>query len=301
MNRDKRRADRTAEGVAIWRAMGVHEPDSSVRNPDLMAAQFLGPISRAALSIAPLRSWLMSHFGRRFPGAYGCATARTLHLDALFVSALEEGVEQVVLLGAGYDSRAYRFRERLSKARVFEVDLPATQVKKQQRLQSLFGSLPDWVRYVPIDFDTQRLEDVLPAAGFERSARTFFLWEGVSMYLTQEGVDQTLGFVVRNTPPGSSIAFDYVAQGALRGDPRYPGTEQWIRSLAEMGHPMTFGIEEDATERFLRERGLEVVSRVGSAELERRYLVRSNGDLLCSASSFLCIAHARVQGPVSRP
>ncbi|MET0400913.1 MAG: SAM-dependent methyltransferase, partial [Cystobacter sp.] len=178
-----------------------------------------------------------------------------------------------------------------------EVDLQATQENKKKKLTALLGKLPEEVTYVPINFDTQQLAQVLPAAGFDRTLQTFFLWEGVSMYLTEEAIDQTLGFVARQTPPHSSIAFDYVALGALRGESRYPGTQQWIDALKELGHPMTFGIEEDATDVFLRKRGLEVVSQIGSAEMERKYLTKSNGELLCHTSSFLCIVHARVQAP----
>ena len=279
----------------MWRAIGAREQDSRVRNPDFMAAGFLNPMSRALLQVSPLRSWMTDYYSRKLPGAYGYATARTLHLDSIFARALSEGAEQVVFLGAGYDSRAYRFREQLSQVRVFELDLQATQERKKKRIKTLMGQLPEWVTYVPINFDAQKLEDVLPAAGFDRTKKTFFLWEGVSMYLTEEGIDQTLGFVARNAPPGSSIAFDYVALGALKGETRYPGTQQWINVLAEIGHPMTFGIDEDATDAFLRKRGLEVVSQIGSAEMERKYLTKSDGALLCNTSSFLCIVHARVQ------
>ncbi|AGC46254.1 hypothetical protein MYSTI_04966 [Myxococcus stipitatus DSM 14675] len=294
MNKDKREADRTALGVAMWRALGAREEDASVRNPDFMAEDFLDPVSRALLSVAPVRAWFKNHFGRKLPGAYGFATARTLHLDALFQQALDDGARQVVLLGAGYDSRAYRFRERLEGVRVFELDLPSTQRRKKERLDALLGAVPDWVNYVPINFDVHRLEDVLPAWGFDSSLRTFFLWEGVSMYLTEQSVSRTLGFVVRHTPRGSSIAFDYVALGALRGDVRYPDSRQWGRQLASMGHPMTFGIEEDDSDAYLRQQGLEVISRIGSADMEREYLTKSNGELLCHTSNILNIVHARV-------
>ncbi|QSQ14852.1 SAM-dependent methyltransferase [Myxococcus landrumensis] len=294
MNKDKRQADRTALGVAMWRALGAREEDSRVRNPDFMAEDFLDPVSRLLLSVAPVRAWFKSHFGRKLPGAYGFATARTLHLDSLFQTALDDGAQQVVLLGAGYDSRAYRFRERLEGVRVFEVDLPSTQRRKKERLSALLGAVPDWVTYVPSDFDAHRLEDVLPASGFDSRLRTFFLWEGVSMYLTEQGVRRTLGFVVRNTPRGSSIAFDYVALGALRGDVRYPNSRQWGSALAAMGHPMTFGIEEDDSAAYLREQGLELLSSIGSADMEREYLRKSNGELLCHTSNILHIVHARV-------
>lgn len=294
MSQDKRKADRTAMGVAMWRALGAREGDARVRNPDFMAAEFLDPVSRALLAVAPVRAWFKSHFGRKLPGAYGFATARTLHLDSLFLQALDEGARQVVLLGAGYDSRAYRFRERLAGARVFEVDLPSTQQRKKERLGALLSSMPDWVTYVPINFDKQRLEEVLPGAGFDSKLRTFFLWEGVCMYLSEEGVQQTLGFVVRNAPSGSSIAFDYVALGALRGDVRYPDSRQWGSELAAMGHPMTFGIDEDDSAAYLREQGLELVSSIGSADMEREYLTKSNGELLCHTSNILHIVHARV-------
>src|SRR5581483_10747158 len=112
-------------------------------------------------------------------GLYEHHHVRTRHFDAIVRDELAAGVEQVVVLGAGLDTRAYRFADALAGRPVFEVDLPATQAWKRARLEAALGRIPDGVRYVGVDFLRDRLDERLAAAGFDRARRALFTWEGV--------------------------------------------------------------------------------------------------------------------------
>ena len=104
---------------------------------------------------------------------------------------MREGLDQVVILGAGYDTRAYRI-EGIEKARVFEVDHPATQEAKLKRLKKIIDPMPDHVTFVPIDFNAQTLAERLPSSGYNEHGKTLFIWQGVTGYLTAEGLTARL-------------------------------------------------------------------------------------------------------------
>jgi methyltransferase (TIGR00027 family) len=97
----------------------------------------------------------------------------------------------------------------MEKARVFEVDHPATQEFRLRRLKRVIDPLPDYVNFVAIDFDTQTLGERLPAGGYNGQGKTLFIWQGVTMYLTTEGVEGTLAFMANHSGPGSAVIFDY--------------------------------------------------------------------------------------------
>ena len=121
----------TAEGVAAWRAAGNREPDERIRNPDYMAVSFLGWKLRLIAGFKPLTALALRTFQKRVPGGYYFHIARTKHIDEMLERAIGGGIQQLVILGAGYDSRPYRFARQLEGVRVFEVDQPATQARKK--------------------------------------------------------------------------------------------------------------------------------------------------------------------------
>src|SRR5262245_7670099 len=143
--------------AAMARAFGAREPDSRVRNPDFLAERLLGPEERALLGNHPL----VEGMNRPYPEAsqnlevmMGARTLipRTRFIDARLEAAIREGTVQIVILGAGFDSRAYRLTQLLTGARVFEVDQPDTQVRKIQRVQEVLGNAPSNLQYVAVDF-----------------------------------------------------------------------------------------------------------------------------------------------------
>ena len=160
----------------------------------------------AALCRVPGVPDLVSRFiDRRWAGTRSSAVARTRVIDDAIRAAVDRGIEQLVILGAGFDSRAYRL-EVLKHTTIFEVDHPSTFAKKQTILQRALPNLPRNVRFVPTDFHEVELSLLMEAAGYSRVAPTFILWEGVTPYLTEAAVDATLRWSVWDQVCGSSLS-----------------------------------------------------------------------------------------------
>jgi methyltransferase (TIGR00027 family) len=208
---------------------------------------------------------------RRFPWAVREIVSRTRYIDEYLLRCTENGIQQLVILGAGYDSRAYRFAALREGVRVFEVDHPATQAVKRKKIRALFGSLPSHVAYVPVDFGREGLFESLRVSGFENTARTLFIWEGVTMYLTASAVDETLLFIARNSGEGSSVVFNYVDKSVADGTCRLEAAREWAMALAKLGEPIRFGIENGAVYEFLAKRGFETVENATDELLDRTY------------------------------
>ena len=150
----KKRGKSTAAGVAALRAAGAQERDSAVRNPDYLAVSLLSPLLRTVAKLRPLTWLVLRQYHRILPGGYYFHTARTKHIDAVLRQSAEQGMEQLVILGAGFDTRAHRFKDILTNTKTFEVDYPDTQVIKKKQVSKLKASSPENVIYVPIDFNT---------------------------------------------------------------------------------------------------------------------------------------------------
>ena len=117
-------------------------------------------------------------------------------------------------------------------------------------------------------------------AGYDEGKKTYFVWEGVTYFITEGGVDSTLKFIVQHSAPGSSVVFDYLHRSVIDGDfSKYPEAQGLIQIMAEQGEPCIFGIPEGEAEDFVNQRGLEVLSDLGTDELTKRYLVRSDGSV----------------------
>ena len=234
------------------------------------------------------------------PGIYEYVLARTKLLDKCFVRALEDGVSQIVLLGAGMDTRALRFAGRNRGAEVFELDLPATQGPKREILARKGVSVPEGLVFVSIDFNRENLSNVLPDAGFRADRTSLFLWEGVTMYLDQAAVDATLDFL-RNTAAGSRVVFDYVYGSVLRGERRYYGEAEIHRRVAKVGEGWTFGIDEGEIGRFLSARGFRLDEHYTPADLEREYLTVDDGRVVGRINGTHAIAVASVDRTTHAP
>lgn len=192
--------------MALFRAIETNRKDGLFTDP--LALGFLGPSLRFAgilTSVPGLRGATSWFIDRRWPGARPSGVARTRWIDDVLSESLRSGIEQLVILGAGYDSRPYRMAG-LDSTPVFEVDHPATSASKQKRLAGIVRS---HVTYVGIDFDKDVLGEALERAGFDLSRQTFFLWEGVTNYLAAEAVDATLRYI-SGAKPRSLLLFTYV-------------------------------------------------------------------------------------------
>ena len=266
------RASRTAEQNALFRALEASRPSRRRICDDPLARHFLTwPYTLVANGATlPLVATLVSSYiDRRWPGVRSSVVARTRLIDEVIAAALERDIEQMVILGAGFDSRAYRM-SRLRNVGVFEVDHPATQAAKQEVLMRLFSALPRHVRFVAVDFTRDDLATSMRAAGYRESARTFLLWEGVTNYLTDHAVDSTLRWCAR-AAAGSLLLFTYVHRDILTRPSAFVGTKSLFAALDKAGERFTFGLDPSDVPAYLAERGLVLEQDVGAAEYRDRY------------------------------
>ncbi len=267
----KNRSSLTATGIAIVRALESEKPVSERVCYDPYARRFI-----PAWLYRLLGFFIKTGYAEwRGPGVNGFLVTRDRYMDDVLQNALDEGLQQLVILGAGYDSRAYRFNLG-GQVKTFEVDHPATQADKLAKVQAIFGKTPGHVRYIPIDFNIQTLEERLLASDYDPALKTLFIWQGVSMYLTGQAVDATLAFVVHHSGPGSAIVFDYVYQAALDGVQKHGEIGNMRRYRALTGEGLTFGIAEGAAEEFLMKRGFHRVQDVNGDYLKATYFTGKN-------------------------
>jgi methyltransferase (TIGR00027 family) len=281
----KRQASITAQGIASIRAIESSKPEGERICYDPLARQLANPWFY----------WLSKLFAgyaeRKGPGVIGFLVARCRYIDDTLQTCLETGLDQLVILGAGLDSRAYRIEGLKGRVGVFEVDHPATQAVKRAKLARLFGQLPTHVTYVPIDFDQETLQK-LSNFGYSPEARTLFIWEGVVHYLTAEAVDQTLEFVQQHSGSGSAIIFDYVYSSALTTAQKRGEIVRMERTRRYTGEGLVFGIEEGQVGTFLQARGYTQIRNVTSKALKRMYFTGVNQSR--PVASIYAIAHATV-------
>ncbi len=283
---DPGQVSRTSIMVACHRAITARDPNPETRNPDYLAEKLLDTDLMALVpACADLKrpfAEVLAEYTQRRARSFFAVVARTKHIDQSLQASLADGVRQIVILGAGLDSRAYRMGPDHKVVRFFEVDSPATQEDKKQRVVRLLGSLPGNVVYVPVDFETQTLETRLSEAGFQAGEPAFFVWEGVTMYLNAEAVDATLDYIGHRTTPGSSIIFDYIPASVIDGTSTEPAAVRARRlaMLEKFGEPWLFGVPDGRIGDLVGRHGLELVSNLRIRELWDRYLRAGTADAI---------------------
>jgi methyltransferase (TIGR00027 family) len=217
-------------------------------------------------------------------------TALSRHLRAFLVArsrvaedalaeAVTRDVRQYVILGAGFDTFAYRNPYPATRLRVFEVDHPATQAWKRELITAAGIALPAALTFVPVDFERQSLPEALRAAGFQPGERTFFSWLGVTMYLTREVVLGTLRYVAHSLPYGSGVVFDYAAPPPRVSLTRRLLYRYLIRRVARAGEPFKSFFVPAALAQEMRTFGYSHLEDLGAADLNARYF-RNRADRL---------------------
>jgi methyltransferase (TIGR00027 family) len=258
------RASRTAQHNALFRALESARPDGQRVVDDEVARTLLSGGLALVPRIAAMPGMaepILRYVDRRWPGVRTAVVARTRLIDDL-LAELVPTVDQVVILGAGFDTRAHRLSALRGKD-VFEVDHPDTQAAKRRALRRL--DAPPGLRLVPCDFQAGRLEAALADAGFDPARRTLVLWEGTTNYLTEDAVDATLRWCAR-APEGSHLVMTYVDRAVIDHPERFSGTEQLFATLDDVGERFTFGLRPQETAAYLAERGLALRSDVAAPE-----------------------------------
>ncbi len=287
------KASRTAAYTCFSRACATREKEPRFRGPDYLAEVILPTPARLLLNIAPLRRTFMQ---KLFPlGIYEYVNARTKVMDYAFLNALKAGYPQIVLLGAGFDTRALRFAAQNRGTKIYELDVPTTQEPKIGIFRKRGLAIPPELVFAPINFDQEDVFTVLTAAGFQDGQQTLFLWEGVSMYLSAQAVNSTLEFIRAHSAPGSRVVFDYIYASVLRQENRLYGEQEIFKTVANAGEGWTFGLEDGEIDPFLSARGFEIIAHYTPTELERHYWTAENGILHGRVNGTHCIVVAEVK------
>ena len=196
--------------------------------------------------------------------------ARSRVAEDALGAAVSAGVRQYVVLGAGLDTFAYRNPYPADRLTVFEVDHPATQAFKRGQLERARIALPASLRFVPVDFESERLPERLASAGFRATEPAFFSWLGVSMYLTRAAIAATLGYVA-SLPQGSGIVFDYAVPPERLPLVRRLAIRALLRRVAAAGEPWKTFFEPRELAAELHDLGFRELADLGSEELNARF------------------------------
>lgn len=261
----------TAVGPMVIAAVEQHHPARRRLVQDEMAIEVLPAAVRFLAGLARwrvIRDLLVAASEKKAPGIWGGIACCKRYLDEMFAEDLREGVDAVVVLGAGLDTRAYRLAVPAG-IQVFEVDLPGNIEDKRNRIR-----VPDTVTLVPIDFENDDLETVLSGHGYRPDGVTVFVWEGVTQYLTEAGVRKTFD-VLAKSGSGSRLLFTFVRKDFLDGGAMY-GADALHRQFVEKDRIWRFGLNPDDVGGFLAEYGWCELEQMGSGELTARY-VRPSG------------------------
>ncbi len=282
----------TAMGTAFLRALAAYDPRKGIEGYDNLAEIFLDDRQKKPLKDMAARAWVMQN--KITPGIYEFLTARTAFFDQIVEHALMENIAQIVFLGAGYDSRPYRFEKFIRDTIIFELDTKPTQQRKRDCLLQAHISISKQIRFVPINFETDNLADKLIEAGFSRGKRTLFVWEGVTYYLNAEVVENMLTVVKENAPAGSSICFDYAAVSSEAANEHNAKEFRKHMKSQHADEPTKFGIRAGEIDTFLAKKDFEVTEHLTAEEMTKKYL-SSNGHLdIGKVPSLFCLVHAKV-------
>ena len=288
-----KRASKTAMFAAVHRYLSLFESNPDFSSQDSLSRLFIPGIGRFLLSFDWFRRYLNRKLHNKVPGTYPYVIARTKCFDERFLTALQQGIPQIVILGAGYDTRAIRYQSQNQDSKVFELDTPVLQEKKLAILKRDGIATPVRLKLCPITFGSDALADVLKQAGYDPVLKTLFMWEGVTYYLPESAVLETLSFIKDHSAPGSEVVFDYFYQDFVEGYHDYYGAKEIATSVKEVGEPFQFGIEPEKLESFLSSLGFKVLSRYNPEALEQRYL-SSRGESLGKVYGFAECVHARL-------
>lgn len=284
---------KTAETIAMVRVDESRKPEDERICYDPYAIRFISQevLDFAANNPEEFRAFVAQN-ERLVPGARNSIVARVRFFDDIVKSSISNGLEQLVILGAGYDTRAYRI-EGLNKTMVFEVDHPATQSIKIEKIMEIFSSFPDYVTYVPVNLELDKFGQRLLESRYDKSLKTLFIMEGLLMYLSPEIVDEILSFIVHNSGKGSAIIFDYIPLSVVDGTCELEAGKNWRKGVMDVGEPFLFGIEDGTIESFLVQREFSKIRNVTSEDYKKLYFHGKNESM--KVNSLLSFVYAVIK------
>lgn len=284
------KTSRTAEFNCMFRAASYYEKDARYKSDDYIAPKL---VPKFFIPIIKIRGF-KSLFNRFFPpGMYEYVIARTKFIDSIFKRAILNEFDQIVIFGAGFDSRGIRFADFNKKTEIFELDIPITQEAKIKQIKKRRVKLNPNIIFISIDFNKESIEDKLLESGFNKNKRSLFILEGLLYYLSSQTVDNTFNVINKLAGNESEVVFDYIYASVLREENLYYGESEVFKGVKKQNEPWRFGIEKGEIESFLENRNLKLIQNLNSDELENKFFKDAQGNIIANVNGVRCIAHAR--------
>lgn len=266
-------ASLTAQFNAMQRAAESMQPRERRMVDDPYAKHFVSHPALRAVLVHPLSAQLtLRALDRLYGGLHGHITLRARYAEDLRTAAAAQGIQQLVLLGAGFDSAGLHAERPLT---VYEVDAATTQNAKRNAIENLRGRRATQIIWTPCDFEHDAPRERLVEAGFDPGRRCLVVWLGVTFYLTRAAIERTLGDLAALCAAGSLLLLDYGEPGIVDGTSVWPGSRRGTRLVARFGEPYRSGFTPDQIETLLRTNGFAAHEHLRLSDLAARYAPRA--------------------------
>lgn len=291
--RGKDRPSRMAEGIALHRCAETLLPEDIRIFSDPYAVNFLDPTTLAWARDHPAEAKAFAdELERKTPGWANAIRGRIRFFDDIVQDAVAEEYSQLVFLGAGYDTRAYRIGTLKGHVRIFEIDRPETLERKVKILKKIFGWAPDHVTFIPLDMaDTDCWQDLI-RAGWSSEGKTLFLLEGLVMYLPHQAVEHLLAGIAGHAGAGSAVLFDFMPRSLADGTSDDESCQMIREWTARIGEPILSGFSDDEIVPLLEGLGFSGIRIIPSRAFAEMYFTGKRADR--KVSGLIAIAHARI-------
>lgn len=287
-----RRASFTAQSCAAQRAAETLQPPDRRLLDDPYSRYFIqSPLLRVCL----IHPWAARLFIEVLKSVFGAAghyflVLRARYTDDVVEAAVGEGVGQLVLLGAGFDTTALR-RAWDNPVKIFEVDAPTTQADKRAVMDRLrTAHSDDDIVWVPCDFEHDVLRERLLDSGFDSTRPSLIVWLGVTAYLTREALDATLADLAAVCAPGSHLVFDYLDTNVVAGDSASVRARLWTQAAARFGEPYLTGLSAADADALLASHGFTCEAHLTTRELLQHYASADIGQSLVDGRAAITTA-----------
>ncbi len=256
---------------AALRAMDSFYPEKDRLFNDKIAYKLLPPLWKLFvwfMKISFLREMIYKIRNKQMPGVIANLIYRTKYIDDLLNENLKQNIEQVLILGSGFDTRAYRFKSE--KVIYFEVDHPDTMKLKKERVKKHLDKQIDQVEFIAVDFEKNEMKEIIDKSSFNKKKKTLVIWEGVTQYINAEAVDNVFDYV-STFQSGSKIIFTYIKKGVIDGTESTELDEKILSYTEEKGSTWIFGIDEEKIADYVKKRGFFLKGDVGADYYYQRY------------------------------
>ena len=289
VRRIESKSSRTAGFICMYRAASYLEKKKLYQSGDYIAPRLLPGLIKFLV-----RYKLINFKWPFFPkGIYEYVIARTKYIDNIFKESIENGIEQILLFGSGFDTWAVRFAVKNMKTKIFELDTLYTQTAKINQFKKRGISIPENTILISIDFNVDSVSEKLESSGFKRNKTTLFIMEGIIQYLNKEAVDELFKLLYELAEPESKVVFDYIYASVLRKENIYYGEKDIYKKVNSVQEPWLFGIEKGGMEAFVKNYNFSLIQNLDSEDLEKMFFRDEQGQIIGKINGTHCIAYVK--------